>query len=189
MVDVTVAVPAGPLTWLVSNMCPPIIEFGSPVQRSKNEQESMWHVPIKLRRRIWGKIGPATLSLCRVFLDQYDGDKKTRSIRLCLGDTITFEMPKEETLLTRRVVLVPVAFRSEAGDDLDAYFLDMRYFQYGIKSWPIPSGHQKHKFKLRVQSQELKDRHSSHFYMVRCPDGKSNGHFTVEIEYEGEGSQ
>ncbi|KKK74665.1 hypothetical protein LCGC14_2881480, partial [marine sediment metagenome] len=46
----------------------------------------------------------------------------------------------------------------------------------------------KHRFRLRVKCGR-REWSSPHFYFIRVPEEASNGHFVVEVIYEGEGTQ
>ena len=185
--DFSIQMPAGMLVWLGVKLMPPIIHFGSPVQRGKVEAESFWHIPISIKGRFWN-IGPATLPGCRIFVDRYEADSKKEAIRMGWGD-MTTEQPRQEELLRKHVVsLVPVAWRAEMGNDRDGYFTDTRFLEdRGDKYHPISSDRIKHKFKLRIKCGGF-SRASPYFYVVRAPKSESNGHFVVEVEYEGEGT-
>ena len=190
MPDVTIAIPAGPLLGFAAWLMPPVAEFGCPVQRGKHDGESFWHIPVQIFPRLWKKIGPATISPCKVYMDRYSGDQKTDSIQLGWGD-MHFEDGKAEELLQKgRVVLVPIVWRSELGDDTNAYIADLNFLRDRsqlVRS--IAGDRKKNKFKLRVKSGASWEKTSAHLYMIRVPDAQSNGQFSVEMEYEGEGTQ
>jgi hypothetical protein len=156
--------------------------FGSPAQRVKSKHETYWHVPIKVADG-----GP--YPECKAYLDLYSGDECVDRIRLCWGDR-TFEEPRDfENLVAGRVSLIPVAWRSEEGADRKGYFADARFVRdHSDRQYPIASNRVKRRFKLRITSGNLIFE-SPHFYLVRCPEIVSNGHFVVEVEYEGEGSR
>ncbi len=101
-----------------------------------------------------------------------------------------FEGPREvEMLRSDHVSLIPVAWRSEAGKDRNGYFTDIVFVKdHSKKANSIPCTGDKYRFKLRVKSGSFSQT-SRHFYLTRCINRQSNGHFTVEIEYEGEGTQ
>lgn len=166
---------------------PPVIDFGSPVQRQKDEADCHYHIPIKIYPCLLKKIGPATLGGCWVFMDRYNGSNLIDRIRLCWGDA-AFESTREEVALRKEhVVLVPIVFRSEKDNERRAFITDSRYFLKNERPYPLDANRSKHRFKLRVKSGGFEST-SPNFYIIRVPVGRSNGHFTVEIEYEGEGS-
>jgi hypothetical protein len=180
-------IPVGLLWTLARWAMPPRVEFGSPVQRQKKESTCHYHVPIKLCPRF--KIGPGTMPNCRIFLDRYSGDIVSESIRLCWGDACFSEISERENLYKDEMFLVPIAWREEEKNDGNAYITDTRYFKNeGEKVHALTPDRSKHRFKLRVKSGKY-ERASPHFYLLRVPVGVSNGHFTVEIEYEGEGTR
>ena len=186
---VTIAVPIGWLATLGIWIMPPRIRFGSPVQRGKAAGESFWHIPIEICPWLFGHIGPAKISPCQIYLDRFVGGQIADKIRLGWGD-MHFEEPRlEEMLKSGRPLLVPIAWRSEAGDDRNAYWADLNFVRKSREyNRSIPADRQKNKFRLRVKFGRWR-RSSPHFYMVRVPSNQSNGHFSVEIEYEGEGTQ
>lgn len=165
---------------------PPVIDFGSPVQRQKDEAECHYHVPIKIFPRL--KIGPATLGGCWIYMDRYEGDEIIDKIRLCWGDTAFEPVSNATALINGQVALVPIVWRSENNNERRAFITDMRFFDKKEKYYPLLPDRAKHRFKLRVKCGKF-ERTSDHFYLIRVPVGTSNGHFTVEIEYEGEGSR
>jgi hypothetical protein len=187
--DPTIAFPAaGVANWLRLNLMPPRIDFGSPVQRAKSELESFWHVPIKLHPRWW--IGTSSLVNCRAYLDVYEGGHCKERIRLCWGDQTYKEREDYEHLRRGHVSLAPVAWRTELGEDRNGYFADARLVKSDQQErvHPISNTRVKYRFRLRIKSETFWAE-SPHFYQVRCPPISSNGHFIVEIEYEGEGTQ
>lgn len=176
------------LRWL----SPPLVSFGSPVQRSKDETQSFWHVPISLKR-LFGidhpirvRLGSGQLPNCRAYCDIYDGDRIRESIRLMWGDAVFSKAGETATLLVGETLLVPVAWRREG--DANAYICDTRYLLKDEKHHPIAGDRKKLRFKLRVQSRSWANR-SQHFYNIRVPTVSSNGHFVCEIEYDGEGTR
>lgn len=167
---------------------PPIVEFGSPVQRAKTRGQSFWHVPIKIYPRVFKRVGPATLSHCRVYLDLYRGDDIANKIRLGFGDMYTDQPKKEETLQAGRPLLIPVVSRSEDSNDGRATIADLAFHNSEGTPNLVENDRKKNKFRLRVKSG--KDEWvSPHFYIIRVPIEPSNGQFSVEIEFEGEGTQ
>ena len=189
--DATVAVPIGWLAFLGLKLMPPSIHFCSPVQRSKSESESFWHVPIRVFPKLFGWVGPRTITGCDVYLDLYRGGACTEKIRLGWGDAPFGAFSPRENVSGGYVWLVPVAWRSEIGDDRKGYFTDTRFIvdrQSSNRFHPIVNNRSKHLFKLRMKNGAFM-KESPHFYQVRCPASVSNGHFTVEIVYEGEGTQ
>lgn len=167
---------------------PPIINFGSPVQRSKNEKESLWQVPVVIYPRILRKIGPATLPGCFFYLDAYEGDKCTNRILLSVGD-VAFSNPTPlGNLIAGEVALVPIAWRSEEIGEKCGFIADRRFFEKKERAYPLPPDRKKRRYRLRVKSGRW-ERQSPHFYLLRVPESASNGHFVLEIEYEGAGSQ
>lgn len=127
MADPSFTVPtAGLLSWLVFRLLPPIVEFGSPVQRATNLDESLWHVPVKVFPRLGRRIGPTDIPRCKAYLDLYEGGRCKDKIRLCWGDQTFDELGDYEQLRGRHVSLLPVAWRTEAGNDRNGYFVDVR---------------------------------------------------------------
>lgn len=182
-----VALPIGPL-WAVARwVMPPIIRFGSPVQRSKKETESYWHIPITIERLVWDAIGPAALSGCRVYLDIYEGTSCNNKLRMCWGDAVFGKTTETSGLRRGEVILVPIAWRSEDRGG-PAIFTDQHYLNTQDPQHPVKDDRSKYRFKLRVQAGKFQ-RMSPHFYLIRIPHSASNGQFILEIEYEGAGTQ
>jgi hypothetical protein len=181
----SVAVPAGAIMSAFRFILPPRVHFGSPVQRSKDQNICYWHIPISLQRCL--KIGPGELPHCHVYLDRLDGDRITEKIKLHWGDA-WFGVTGESATLTTQVLLVPICWRSNADNNRIAYIADGRFISDREKAYPLQPDRKKHRFRLRIKSGK-KSNISLHVYQVRVPDVTDNGHFTVEIEYEGEGSQ
>jgi hypothetical protein len=183
--DTSVSLPAG---WLLSiglKFMPPIVSFGSPVQRSKSESESWWHVPISIRPKF--KIGPNQIPGCRVYVQLFDGDRLRGEFKMHWGDT-HFETPKEAvTLVAGETVLVPITWRTENNDDRNAYLTDAEYFTSGHPKRVCPPDRAKRKFKLVLKSGTRRFE-SPHAYLIRVPGSRSNGNFLLEVEYEGSGS-
>ena len=126
--------------------------FGSPVQRSKNEAESFWHVPVTLRRR-W-KIGPGDLPGCIAYLDSYEKDSVAVRIRLCWNGAVFSKAGERGNLTIHETLLVPIAWRQE-GDDLNGYITDTRHILKNESPYPVPSDRKKLRFKLRVKSGKI----------------------------------
>jgi hypothetical protein len=165
----------------------PKIKFGSPAQRAKYDLESFWHIPVKPDTA--SRNAPRSYPDCKVFLDRYESGAIKEKLRMCWGD-MTFESPRDfAELVEGRVTLVPVAWRTESGDDRRGFFADARFAKdRRDRTSAIPSNHRKYRFRLRVVGRNF-EVESPHFYLVRCPKIRSNGHFVVEMEYEGEGTQ
>ena len=89
---------------------------------------------------------------CYVFLDLYKGEQVENSIRLGLGDAM-LETPQESGVLRKDVVsLVPVAWRTEAGEDPQGYFTDTRFIRDRAERFnPINADRTKIRFRLRVK--------------------------------------
>jgi hypothetical protein len=168
---------------------PPIVEFGSPVQRAKsNEKESFWHIPVTIYPRLWKKFGPATLYNCAFYLEEYDGDAPRERIRLYVGDW-AFENPVEIGHLEEgKVLLIPVVWRSEEKGEGNAYIADSRFFVKNEFAYPVPPDRKIHRYRLSVVSGKFTSE-SSHFYRLRIPQSSSNGHFVLELEYKGRTSR
>lgn len=125
-----------PLMGLFRLLLPPVFVFGSPVQRSKNETCSYWHVPIGIRRRF--KIGPGVFPRAGVFLDRYEGRTVVERIKLSWGDAVFSDTGDTATLMSDEgPILVPVAIRHE-GDDRNGYLVDIRHVRGREKPYPIP---------------------------------------------------
>jgi len=184
---VSVAVPAGALWWVACKMLPPKIEFGCPVQRGQIATESFWHVPVRVIPCLWGKIGPATVGPCRIYMDVYKGNQIEDSVELGWGDYQLQNIQSSAVLRRGEPILVPLVFRAESGNDLSAYIADIKFHKdHESKTHPIEAGTNKRRFRLRVKWATNK-RISGHFYMIRVPKTQSNSLFSVEVEYEGEG--
>jgi hypothetical protein len=152
-VDTTLQIPLGLLASAGLKVMPPVVEFGCPVQRAKNEGEAWWHVPVKIYPFIFKFIGPATVANCQAFLDLYRGDTVENSIRLAWGDMM-LESPREFEMLRKgHVSLIPIAWRSENDSDKNGYFTDTRFIAHNReKSYPIKNDRDKYRFRLRVKS-------------------------------------
>jgi hypothetical protein len=99
------------------------------------------------------------------------------------------ESPREFEMLRKGYVsLVPIAWRSESDLEGFGYFTDTRYVANQEKTYPIENTRDKYRFKLLVKSGSFANS-SPQFYLIRCPSTPSNGHFVLEIEYEGEGTR
>ena len=93
------------------------------------------------------------------------------------------------SFVPKEVLLVPVCRRSELDSERHgAYLADSRLLAGKGLAYELPADRKKHRFKLRLKS-PAGEHSSSHTYIVRVPRKPGNGHFVVEIEYEGEGSQ
>ena len=165
---------------------PPVVVFGSPVQRSKEEAESLWHIPATLHRSY--RVGPTTLDDCAFYLDEYEGNECVISMPLMVGDVSFTSLQERVQLVTDRVFLVPVAWRSEKDGDMCGYITDTRYFIHKKRFHLLSPDRKKHRYRLRVKYGN-QSQISPHFYLLRVPTISSNGHFVLEIEYEGEGSR
>lgn len=186
--DITVPIPLGPTVAFVVRLMPPHVEFGCPVQRAKTADESYWHIPVKIFPRIFKRIGFATLSPCRVYMDLYSGGAIKNKIQLGWGD-MYFEDPRREEVLQKdRTLLIPIVWRSGRKEDTNAYIADLPLLRDGSSENAIPGDRQKHKFKLRVK-RGPQEWVSPHLYFIRVPKEPGNGQFGVEIEFEGEGTQ
>jgi hypothetical protein len=174
------------LGWTYRKSLPPIVVFGSPVQRAKEEDESYWHIPVTLRRR--GRIGPGKLAHCRVFLDEYQQGRVVHKIQMAWGDAVFKSTAEYATLTTDEVLLVPIAFRTETGNDRSGYIASLKYTIHKDSERVLQNDRKKFRFKLRVLNGK-KTIMSPRVYQLRIPKGKSNGQFCCEIEYEGEGTQ
>jgi hypothetical protein len=181
----TVSIPAGFVLPLLRWLLPPRIQFGSASQRGKNEQQSYWHIPIKIHRRCL--IGPGELPNCRVYLDEYEDDAVVHKIRMAWGDAVFTGTTATATLAVHEVLLVPIVLRTESGDDRSAHIASLKYLRDGASETILAPDRRKFRFKLRVQVGN-KRFISEHSYIVRVPKGRGNGHFTCEVEYEGEGT-
>jgi hypothetical protein len=186
-VDISVQIPAGVVMGLYRHFLPPIVVFGSPVQRCKNETESWWHIPVTLRRK-WGIGAPSLPSGCQVYLDRHsDEGGFNEAIRMRWGDAIFSETGDTATLVVGEPLLVPIVFRQENNEG-KAYITDARYLLGKDKPYPLAPDRKKIRFRLRVKVRG-ETFACSHPYIVRVPRVSSNGHFTCEVEYEGEGSR
>jgi hypothetical protein len=85
------------------------------------------------------------------------------------------------------VALVPIARRREDGDGAPAILADLINLNKQTERKKFTADRTKHRFRLRVKARTFE--RASGFYHLRVPRGKSNGHFTVEMEYEGAGTQ
>lgn len=184
----SVSIPLGWLSSIWLRLMPAIVEFGSPANRcgANYEHQAHWHIPITLLRRM---TRPRIVTGCKVFADIYENDQKSQSIPLVWGDMMFFDKPAPQaTLRWHEVEMVPIAWRSEQGGDANGYFTDATFFKDQRElNHSISCDRAWYRFKLRVQSGRFKSE-SPHFYRVHCPRARSNGQFTVEIEYEGEGT-
>jgi hypothetical protein len=166
---------------------PPVIRFHSPAQRSKDEAISFWHIPISIERRF--KIGPGILPGCRVYLDRFEGGIVSNRILLQWGDAcFGGQVGERATLTVHEILLVPICRRSENDESGEAYIADSRLLSNTESAYPLQPDRRKNRFKLRIKSGK-KEFVSPYTYLIRVPKKKGNGHFVVEIEYEGEGSQ
>ena len=82
---------------------------------------------------------------------------------------------------------MPVALRREDPDALEGYITDRGYFKGPETATSLPPDRRKWRFKIGVQRGTGRVL-SEHFYIVRVPRGPTNSNFTVEIEYEGAGT-
>ena len=169
-------------------LLPPIISFGAPVQRGRESDESLsfWHIPISIKPRIFGAIGPAKLGPCEILLERIDAEGRVSdTIKLAWGDNKFSESFRDEIVLQAgKARLVPVVARRE-GEDA-AQIADVRYFQ-NERPKPLQSDREKHKvrFCVCVLGKKYRDKK---LYLIRVPRGQGNNQFSLEIEYEGGGS-
>jgi hypothetical protein len=181
----TISIPAGVVTPLIRLVLPPRIEFGSASQRGKNEQESYWHIPIKIHRRFG--IGPGQIPNCSVFLEVYENGIVVHKIRMAWGDAVFTQTAQTATLAVHEALLVPIVFRTECGNDGKAHIASLKYILHGESEKVLEPERKKFRFKLRLNVGKKRFT-SEHFYIIRVPRGRGNGHFTCEVEYEGEGT-
>lgn len=146
----TVSVPAGVLMSLCQKILPPVVVFGSPVQREKNEANSYWHIPVQIKRR-W-KIGPSTLPRCQAFLDRYQGDSPVDKIRMAWGDKVFGNTVETVTLVVGEVLLVPIACRSEEGDDRRGYISSLSYILHDNIEKSLEPDRKKNKIQTPCQN-------------------------------------
>lgn len=165
---------------------PTIVVFGSPVQRWKKEGESLWHIPVTIRP--WLKFGPAGIDDCAFYLDEYEKGEIVDKISLAVGDAAFQNVSERVQLVKDRVFLIPVAWRSESDESMNGHITDTRFFGKGERAYPLSPDRKKRRYRLRVKYGKKKQE-SPHFYLLRVPKTRSNGHFVLEIEYEGEGRQ
>jgi hypothetical protein len=185
---ISLSVPAGPLISLGRWILPPVINFGSPVQRSKNEQESFWHISVTIRPRLFKRIGPAVLFNCQFYLHEYEGNVCINKILLSVGDAAFVNPSLQGNLIAGEVTLVPIAWRSEVEGGGNGYIADTRFFEKKERAYPIPPDRKKHFYKLVMGSGKFACE-SPHFYRLRVPRSPSNGHFVLELDYQGIVSQ
>lgn len=180
---------AGLMNSILLKLMPPVIDFGSPVQRANpdKEHESHWHVPITIRPSV-PLIGPKDLSACEVYLDHYEVGQDNREHLMRWGDLQFESQPRRIADLRHgHFELVPIAWRSELGGGGDGYITDAAFsLEERRFTIPIKSDQAWCCFKLRTKSGTF-ERESKHFYRIRCPQSASNGQFSVEVEYAGGG--
>src|SRR5688572_22299365 len=125
----TMAIPVGFALAVARRVMPPVVKFGSPVQRSKKENESLWHIPVTIQLSY--KVGPTSLGDCAFYLDKYEGRGRVDKIALMVGDAAFTSVSERAHLVIDRVFLVPIAWRSEESDgDMNGYITDTRYFNF-----------------------------------------------------------
>lgn len=183
--EYTVSVPVGLVLRTLWAVMPPWIEFGSPVQRARsdNEAESFWHVPVRVWPMLFKRMGPGEIYGCRAFLE-FDG----KEIPLYWGDW-KFGKCYAAASLTKGVPeMIPVIYRSEADKDRNAYIADSRFHEQGTRHYPVLPDREKHLCRLIIR-RGTKRYASPHRYVIRVPKGRGNGHFTMEIEYDRKETQ
>lgn len=179
-----------PITTLLTRWIPPMITFGGPSQRAKANEpgHSFWHLSVSMRPMTFRFVGKHRLEECEIFMDLYDGNRITDKIQLMFGDAYS-EKPIDAIAMTYgKSVFVPIAFRSEQGNDQNAYVATKRYFNKGIKDKPLSPDRTKNLFRLRLKSRCF-TKVSPHFYLIRVPNERSNAQFSVEQVIFGEGTQ
>jgi hypothetical protein len=163
------------------------VHFGAPVQRSKEGPISHWSVPIKIDERKIKEPSPTKIYPCELYLDGYqDGKSKkgAEGIRLWVGDVGLGGVTERTDLAAGSLHLVPIAWRSEEGDDKNGYITDGRFFR-GVKpyEYPVWPNREKQRYHLRVKSAFF-NCVSPHCYFLRVPTSSSNGHFVLEMEHK-----
>ena len=176
--------PLGMLAGLRRKLMPPIIKFGSPAQRAKVQRELFWHVPVTLHPR-W-RIGPAEVPLCNVLLDIYEDGRRRNSLQMSWGDMLFVDPQCLEHLRANHVSLVPHCWRDRENER--SVLRRCAVFAKATRACRPDTGGRQDRFRIRVKSGSFV-RQSPHYYLVRSPPaGSTNGLFTLEIEYEGEGT-
>ena len=133
-------------------------------------------------------VGKSKLEECEIFMDVYDGDRVSDKIRLVFGDMYSEKPSDTITMVYGKRVFIPIAFRSDSGNDQNAYIATQRYFNKDEKDKPLQPDRRKHRFKLRLKSGGF-ERTTEHFYFIRVPNERRNSQFSVEQELFGDGTQ
>lgn len=169
---------------LIRMILPPRLVFGSPVQRSKDEAISFWHIPIAIKSRL--PFAPSSMANCKLYFDRIEDKMVVDRIRLLWGDAVFARLGEVANFSPHDILLAPIVMRKE-GNDNRGYIVDRRHLEGRQQPYPIEPDRHKVIFRLRIKVGK-KEIVSPHNYIIRVPNGTSNGHFTCEIEYEGEGT-
>lgn len=158
----------------------PQVVFGSPVQRSKNEGESWWYIPITLERSFISK----KLEYCNIILNLAGEESNLYELNWFSPDTKMYKGMVD--LEPGKFFLVPIAFRKEDGDRI-VYITDKYYLDNNSRNIKLEPSNSKYIFWLIVSDKNRKKQQSQP-YMIRNHDMNSNSHFNVEVIYEGLGT-
>ena len=192
-VDWGIQVPTGLLIAVWRLILPPIVQFSSPTQRAKVQEEhvSWWHVPVTARPRlIWRRlrIGPQTVPVGYVHLEIEEPSDTPTILRMCFGDAAAQKTISTTGLRFGDVFLIPVVRRDENDPHMRAEITDERYFSQNqqVNKYFEPD---REKRRMRLLFRVGNKRHYSDWYILRVPTIASNGQFTLECEYEGLGTR
>jgi hypothetical protein len=176
--------PGQALTRVKNNMKPKVI-FGCPIQGEKDPKESWWLVPVTLKRR---PLSGKKLEDARVYARLFDPDNPgTGAIELLWRDIDRITTSTRSTLRVGDVRFIPVVWRRE-GADQGAYITDVEFVNSNkqkkmVAVTPRPG---QVKIILFVKSGDYSDKSSP--YIIRNHAMESNGHFALEVQYEGLGT-
>ncbi|HEX9582895.1 MAG TPA: hypothetical protein VGB36_00125 [Gammaproteobacteria bacterium] len=156
---------------------PPPVIFGAPRQLASDADVAWWHVPVFIRPTTMHK---KELEMCKVQLVSFEGGGTALDMRWRTKDS---KAPVREVTLTEgRLFLVPVAARKETGNRA-AIITNESFLNEKKVKLQMPAG--KSKWVLRVQNKDGKWE-SEHSYMLLVPPAdRGNGHFVLEVRYEG----
>lgn len=162
-----------------SMLKPPPVIFGAPRQLASEAKTSWWHVPVFIQPQTMHK---KELQKCRVKLVSLEGGGGA-ALHMRWRTKDAKEPVSEITLTEGRLFLVPIAARKEAGDKRVAIITNESFLAEKKVKMQLPAG--KSKWLLRVENEDG-NWESEHSYVLLVPPAdQGNGHFVLEVRYDG----
>lgn len=155
----------------------PPVRFGGPCKITPEPAVSWWHVAVFIEP---AAIHLKTIEASTVRLVPVDGTSLPIDMRWRTKGSL--ETHREITLEDGKLYLVPVAARKEAGQRA-TILTNESFLAKGKAKWLMPPGNWQWRLQVRSQDNSWE---SAHTYFLKVPPATSNnGHFTLEMRYEG----